>query len=119
MFEKLNIRGIFCLCRKKEVGPLKIFKYLNALKVKDLDHDGSDVHGELVHNTPLYEAYDSNLKLSRELNFGDFMRLKQQREDDELHNKESKRLVFIFMTSYIVSTFILSLFRQMSRNTIS
>ena len=93
MFEKFNILGIFYRYRKKEVGPLKIFKYLNALKVKDLDHDGSDVHDELIHNTPLYEAYDSNLKLSRELNFGDLMRSKQHREDDELHNQESKRLV--------------------------
>ena len=108
MLKKRYILVIFHLCRKKDFGPLKIFKYLNAMKVKDLAHDGSDIHGKLIHNTPLYEAYDSNLKLSRELNFGDFMRLKQRREDDELHNKDSKRLVCIFMVSYIVLIFISS-----------
>ena len=77
--------------RQNDESPIKVFKYLNALKVKHLNRDANIDHEKSNPKRRLHDAYESNVGLSQELNLRDIMRLRQLEQDRVLHDGNTER----------------------------
>lgn len=77
--------------RQNDESPIKVFKYLNALKVKHLNRDTNIDHEKSSPKRRLHDAYESHVGLSQELNLRDIMRLRQLEQDMVHHDEKTGR----------------------------
>ena len=82
---------MICFKRQNHESPIKVFKYLNALKVKHLNRDTNIDHQKSNPKRRLHDVYESHVGLSQELNLRDIMRLRQLEQDMVLHDEKSER----------------------------